>query len=230
MPEFCAASDICGKDQDIVFVLDTSKAFDTNRLRQIIRAIQLMVGALDNDDQGLRVAVVKFPAKEEFKPTESLFIVPLEDTKCTVAAENLDRLSFYLDRFQSAYTNVSVSLEFLSTKIDPENSTTVITVTGGASDGFEEKKTSNKYPLNSIRKAMNMNRFSNAKKVSFYAIGDSTTIKKDRENYFKNELNALSNNITGNKRSISNKNDRGFINETLSFLQDSNILCKKQGI
>ena len=186
---------------------------------------------MDNNDQGLRVAVVKFPAKDDFLPTGSPFIVPLEDADCTVAAKNLDRLSFYLDRYQSTYTNVSKSLEFLSTKIDPEKSTTVITITSGVSDGFDEfEKTSNKYPLNSIRKAMNMNRFSKAKNVRFFAIGDETYIAAGTGDNFKKELNALSKNITLNQKVISNKEDKGVINEILSFLKESNVLCKEQGI
>ena len=229
MLDFCAVSIPCGENKDIVFVLDTTKSFRVDRARRIIRAIQLMVGALDNNVHRLRVAAVKFPPEATFSQQSSLFIVPLEDPDCTVAAKNLDKLSLYLDRFQNGATNVYRSLEFLSTEINPEKSTAVITITSGISDGFEQDEDSTHYPPNAIREAMSMNRFSTAKQVSFFAIGDTTYIPADKRDDFEEELDALSNNIPGNKRKISNANDRVFINETLSFLLDGNILCKKQG-
>ena len=232
MLDFYTAVIPCGKNQDIVFVFDTTQSFSTVRARRIIRAIQLMVGALDNNDNGLRAAAVKFPPKATFSESQqsSLFIVPLEDADCTVAVKNLDKLSFYLDRFQSGDTDVYESLEFLSTEIDPEKSTAVITITSGISDGYEENKDSSRYPPNAIQAAMSMNKFSDARQVRFFAIGDTTYIPAGQQANFEEELDALSNHVPANKRKISSSDDRGFINEVLSFLQESNILCKEQGI
>ena len=207
-------------------------SFSIERVRKIIRAIQLLVGALDNDAQGLRAGAVKYPpgVRIASRQQRSLFVVPLEDADCTVAAKNLDKLSLYLDRYQAQYSNVVESLEFLSTEIDPEKSTAVITITSGISDGFKEDKDSPRYPPNAIQAATSMNHFSDAKQVRFLAIGDATYIPRDVLANFDEELDALSNNVPGNKRKISNIDDRGLIDEILSFLQESNILCKEQGI
>ena len=215
--------------QDVVFVLDITQSFSITRVRRIIRAIQLMVGALDNNTANLTVAVVNYPYKTNSLPyKKSSFIVRL-GASCIQAAETLDELSVYLDRYQSENTYAARALEFLSKNINTEKLTSVITIMSGISNGFEEDKDSTDYPPNAIKAAMSMNRFKDAEQVKFFVVGDMTKVREDKRDDFEKELDALSNDIPENRMAISNRDDRGFINQTLSFLQEGNILCKKQG-
>ena len=175
--------------------------------------------------------VVHFPyifKKGVFSPQNisSDFVVH-PDMTCPEATESLDALALSLNALQSENTNVSAALEFVSAQVDPNKPTAVVTIISGVSDGHNNDPNSSDYPINTIGAAIELVKAKTTQLVRFFAVGDSTNIRRSTSADFESELRALSDYVKGayaRSGSIIT-----LVNQILDLLTNGNVVCLDQG-
>ena len=226
----------CGRDQDVIFVLDASTSFSVGTFIGILESFQYIFASLKKNGNNMKSELILYPIENSHGYTGPQDFIN-EGMTCEKAAEELEGFAKDIPesvRPLSRITRADIAMEYLeqhmSTRSTSGNKlTTVITITDGPSD--EDDKTHEEL-VEDIKNAINGIKSDNPsiefKFLSVGAIQDD--VRKDPTglgNKFTDELETLADSDPNNYVEVDNVKDLS--SRIISILQNNNILCDEQG-